>query len=157
MVLVMVFLTLNIPRLVIGVIEVTELSTVEKCYELGHDYFMLKRTYILDFLARLLVILNSSVNFLIYCLVGSEFRVKLMSCLGLRSSETMSMMSRRSSEIMCMMRTETELFGEPSCDTVPTGSLAKNESTLSTELYLNTDPSCVTDLCADESISVSRV
>ena len=33
--------------------------------------------YLLDFIARFLVILNSSLNFIIYILVGSEFRTKL--------------------------------------------------------------------------------
>ena len=79
MVLVLVFLLLNTPRLVLCVVEVALLRTVEKCYEDGHDYYMSKQTYILDFLARFLVILNSSVNFLIYCLVGSEFRAELFT------------------------------------------------------------------------------
>ena len=83
MVLVLVFLILNPPRLILGMIEVTQLTTVEECYEHGLDYHVSKQTYILDFLARFLVILNSSVNFLIYCLVGSEFRSKLSSSLGL--------------------------------------------------------------------------
>ena len=83
MVLVLVFLILNTPRLILGVIEVTQLKTVEQCYEHGLDYQVSKQTYILDFLARFLVILNSSINFLIYCLVGSEFRSKLYSSLRL--------------------------------------------------------------------------
>ena len=77
MVMVLVFLLLNTPRLVLCVVEVAQLRIVEKCYEDGHDYYMSKQTYILDFLARFLVILNSSVNFVIHCLVGSEFRANL--------------------------------------------------------------------------------
>ena len=84
MVLVLVFLLLNTPRLVLCVVEVAQLKIVEKCYEDGHDYYMSKQTYILDFLARFLVILNSSVNFVIYCLVGSEFRAKLYTKWGWR-------------------------------------------------------------------------
>ena len=86
MVLVMVFLILNTPRIILGVIEVSELTTVERCYEHDLDYHVSKETYILDFLARFLVILNSSVNFLIYCLVGSEFKSKLFSILKIRKS-----------------------------------------------------------------------
>ena len=90
MVLVLVFLILNIPRLILGLIEVTELNTVKKCYEHSQDYELPKQTYILDFIARFLVILNSSVNFLIYCLAGSEFRSKLVIWIGWRRTERMS-------------------------------------------------------------------
>jgi len=92
MVLVMVFLILNTPRIILGVIEVTELSTVEQCYEHDLDYHVSKETYILDFIARFLVILNSSLNFVIYCLVGSEFRSKMFSRMNRRSG-------RRSKEV----------------------------------------------------------
>ena len=77
MVLVLVFLILNTPRIILGVMEVSQLRTVEQCYENDQEYTISKQAYVLDFFARLLVILNSSVNFLIYCMVGSEFRSKL--------------------------------------------------------------------------------
>ena len=77
LVLVMTFLILNSPRLILGLIEVTQLSTVEECYEHGLSYNISKMIYLLDFIARFLVILNSSLNFIIYILVGSEFRTKL--------------------------------------------------------------------------------
>ena len=83
MAIVFVFLILNIPRLILGIMEVVEIGTVEVCYELGLDYEVGTHIYILDFLARFLVILNSSVNFIIYCLVGSEFRDQLRKSLGL--------------------------------------------------------------------------
>ena len=79
MVLVMVFLLLNSPRLVLSLVEVTQLSTVEKCYKLGLDFHIYKTTYLLDFTARFLVILNSSINFIIYCMAGSQFRHKLLT------------------------------------------------------------------------------
>jgi hypothetical protein len=88
MVLVLVFLVLNTPRLILGLIEVTDLNIVKKCYEHGKDVKVSKHTYILDFIARFLVILNSSVNFLIYCLTGSEFRSKLLTWMGWRRMET---------------------------------------------------------------------
>ena len=86
MVLVVVFLLLNCPRLVLGLIEVTQLSTVELCYQHGLDFHIHKITYLLDFTARFLVILNSSVNFIIYCVAGSQFRHKLMAILSISST-----------------------------------------------------------------------
>ena len=90
MVLVLVFLILNTPRLILGLIEVTEMNAVKKCFEQGKNYELTKETYILDFIARCLVILNSSVNFLIYCLAGSEFRSKLLIWMDWRRIEIMS-------------------------------------------------------------------
>ena len=94
MVLVVVFLLLNCPRLVLGLIEVTQLSTVELCYRQGQDFNILKITYLLDFTARFLVILNSSINFIIYCVAGSQFRHKLMAILSI-SSESATMLFAR--------------------------------------------------------------
>ena len=90
MVLVLVFLILNTPRLILGFIEVTKLNSVKKCYEHTQNYEVPKQTYILDFIERFLVTLNSSVNFLIYCLTGSEFRSKLVIWMGWRRMERMS-------------------------------------------------------------------
>ena len=129
MVLVLVFLTLNTPRIILGVIEVAQLREVEQCYENGLDYHVSKQTYILDFLARFLVILNSSVNFLIYCLVGSEFRAKLCSSMRMRGrggkeSDGREMRGRRE-ESACVVADD-----DPSCD----GTII---SKLTTELSVN--------------------
>ena len=94
MVLVMVFLILNTPRIILGVIEVSQLRTVEQCYENELEYYVSKQAYILDFFARLLVILNSSMNFLIYCMVGSEFRSKLCTKLRIRKRNQLSAATR---------------------------------------------------------------
>ena len=62
-------------------IQVTRLNTVEQCFEADEDYHVSKLTYILDFVARFLVVLNSSINFVIYCFVGSQFRIELSAML----------------------------------------------------------------------------
>ena len=95
MVLVVFFLLLNSPRLVLGLIEVTQLSTVELCYQHGLDFHIHKITYLLDFTARFLVILNSSVNFIIYCVAGSQFRHKLMTILNISSESATMLFARR--------------------------------------------------------------
>ena len=55
----------------------TKLNTVEFCYESGRDYNISRETYIIDYIARFLTVVNSSFNFVIYCLVGSQFRSEL--------------------------------------------------------------------------------
>ena len=103
------------PRIILGVVEVTQLRVVKQCFENGLDYQVSKQTYILDFLARFLVILNSSVNFLIYCLVGAEFRAKLCSSMGMRGRGGKKSQGReitgKREESVCMVAEEG-----PSCD-----------------------------------------
>ena len=93
--LVTVFLILNTPRLILGLLEVTKLSTVENCYEYGLSYNIPRNTYILDYFARLLVILNSSINFIIYCITGTEFRSRLYSWLNINSTQSSRIFSFR--------------------------------------------------------------
>ena len=65
----------------------------------------------------------------------------------------------RTRESLSMTRTENGLLGEPSCDRVAS-SVYNKETTLTTELYLNTCPSTlssVLDLCEDENIPDSKV
>ena len=95
MVLVLIFLILNCPRLVLGLIEVTQLYSVELCYHHHLDYHIKKETYLLDFAARFLVILNSSINFIIYCLAGSQFRHKLLDILKKISGKQRGERNRR--------------------------------------------------------------
>jgi len=86
MVLVIVFIVLNMPRLVLGLNEVLHMPALEKCFKQDYHYHQGKITYIVDSWARFLVILNSSVNFIIYCLVGSDFQSKLKETLGISGS-----------------------------------------------------------------------
>ena len=88
LVLVTVFLILNTPRLILGLLEVSQLNTVEICYEHGFSYNIPRNTYILDYFARLLVIINSSINFIIYCITGTEFRSRLYSWLHINSRQS---------------------------------------------------------------------
>ena len=78
MILVLVFVILNTPRLILGIIEVSQLKQVLKCVKLDVDYNISKKTYIFDFFSRFLVILNSSINFGIYIVTGSDFRRRVL-------------------------------------------------------------------------------
>jgi hypothetical protein len=95
MVMVLVFLVTNFARVILGIQEVLEYPKAEWCYDQGIYYNPSKIIYLMDFMARFLLILNSSVNFLIYCMVGSKFRNKLFETLSLRRPHR-----RQSSEML---------------------------------------------------------
>ena len=64
MALVLVFLLLNMPRLVLCLIEVLHLPTVEKCYNNKYNFYATKLTYVVDFIARFGV--KNSFDYIIY-------------------------------------------------------------------------------------------
>ena len=55
-----------------------------RCHKAGYHYFAPTNQFLVDFIARYLAIFNSSINFVIYCLVGSQFRNVLLQMLGLK-------------------------------------------------------------------------
>jgi hypothetical protein len=130
----LVFLILITPRLILGLIEVIELNTVKRCYEHGQNSEVLKQTYILDFIARFLVILNSSVNFLIYCMAGSEFRSKLLIWMGWKRIE---LMSRRREGRRLRKGKDTSEGAELSCDGLNSTKLIMETIHFSSVQYLN--------------------
>ena len=60
------------------------IPSILKCHKAGYYYFAPTNQFLVDFIARYLAIFNSSINFVIYCLVGSQFRNVLFQILGLR-------------------------------------------------------------------------
>jgi len=46
-----------------------------KCIEAGTDYMSVLTFYTADTIARLLMVINSSINFLVYCAGSSQFQV----------------------------------------------------------------------------------
>ena len=59
-----------------------------KCHKAGYYYFSPTNQFLVDFIARYLAIFNSSINFVIYCLVGSQFRNVLLKMFGLKILNT---------------------------------------------------------------------
>lgn len=80
--IVAVFVVCNVPRLAIGGFEVWRIPTILRCTESMVLYWAPERQWFADFVARYLAIINSSINFLIYCLVGTNFRTSLMRSMG---------------------------------------------------------------------------
>ena len=98
MVMVLVFLLTNFIRVILGIQELLEYSNADWCYLHDYDHNPSMLIYIMDFTARFLVILNSSINFLIYCMVGSKFRGRLLEMLKLKQEEDLT---RRDTQLSC--------------------------------------------------------
>ena len=60
------------------------IPSIVRCHKAGCHYFAPTNQFLVDFIARYLAIFNSSINFIIYCLVGSQFRNVLLQMLGLK-------------------------------------------------------------------------
>ena len=77
MAIVTVFIILNIPKMVLALYEVSTIPDIIDCYERNCLYYLSSRRWVMDIVVRYLVMLNSSVNFIIYCFFGSRFRTSL--------------------------------------------------------------------------------
>ena len=65
---------------------IIRIPSILRCFESGQYYFAPTTQWLIDLLARYLAILNSSINFFIYCLVGTEFRATLLTMFGLKKN-----------------------------------------------------------------------
>ena len=107
--IVLVFLVLNFPRLVLGVYEISRyLSAILKNapfvhlhnfrYNLIVDcfnsptgmYFGPEWQHLVDMIARYLAVLNSSINFIIYCVAGKQFRSVLGGMLSINYGQVLN-------------------------------------------------------------------
>ena len=69
------FAVLNFPRFIATIIEVVNTNLIIKCVENEVRYLPTISFYRLDYFARMLMVLNSAINFLIYCAVSTPFKV----------------------------------------------------------------------------------
>jgi len=68
------FAVLNFPRFIATIIEVVNTNLIIKCVENEVRYLPTISFYRLDYFARMLMVLNSAINFLIYCAVSTPFK-----------------------------------------------------------------------------------
>ena len=76
LVIVVTFTVLNLPRIVASTLEVTNTNLIIFCVENEVRYVPSIDFYKLDFFARLFMVVNSALNFIIYCAVSTPFQVK---------------------------------------------------------------------------------
>ena len=77
-----VFFFCHAPRVVSNVIEFWNRDKVIKCDEMGLHFHPDKFTHALMYISDIATILNSSLNFFVYCFVGHTFRRELCRTLG---------------------------------------------------------------------------
>ena len=69
------FLSLNLPRIAIGGYEVSQTWLILHCVKAGAEYMPNLTFYYWDEISRLLMVVNSAINFLIYCTGNDQFKV----------------------------------------------------------------------------------
>jgi hypothetical protein len=75
--IVVVFILLNMLRVILGSLEVADTWVIIKCVKAKVDVSRNLAFYKVDMVARLLMVLNSSVNFIIYCGASKKFQVSI--------------------------------------------------------------------------------
>ena len=74
--IVTLFVVSNMPRILLGFEEVVNTKTIIDCIEKDVQYIPSLTFFKVDSVARLLMIVNSSVNFLVYCAGSTAFQVR---------------------------------------------------------------------------------
>ena len=78
-----IFFCFNLPRIVVGGYEVSKTWLILHCVASGAEYMPNLTFYRWDTVSRLLMVVNSSINFLIYCTGSEQFKVCIIrsSCM----------------------------------------------------------------------------
>ena len=75
--IVVTFVLLNMLRLILGFIEMSQMLTIIECKAANIEPQNKMHIYKADEVARFLMVVNSSVNFIIYCCFSKNFQVSL--------------------------------------------------------------------------------
>ena len=76
-----VFIILSLPKMSLALYEVSTIPNILECYRRTCKYFISSGRWVADIITRYLVLFNSSVNFIIYCFAGTNFRKVLCEML----------------------------------------------------------------------------
>jgi len=87
--IVVIFICCHVPRVIIDIFEFSHVESIVRCNELtmageGHPFLPPMWIECLNHISHFTGILSSSVNFLIYCFIGHNFRREFLCLLGLR-------------------------------------------------------------------------
>ena len=82
MTIVAVFILLSIPKVILALFEISTIPKILECHQRKCRYYVSSKRWVADSIIRYLVMLNSSINFIIYCFLGSKFRETLLSSFG---------------------------------------------------------------------------
>jgi len=91
--IVVIFICCNTPRVIVDIWEFSHVESIVHCNELLHQgetlhpFLPTKWIICLTHISHFTGILNSSLNFLIYCFVGHNFRKEFLHLLGLRAKQ----------------------------------------------------------------------
>jgi len=91
--IVVTFICCNTPRVIVDIWEFSHVESIVHCNELlkageiQHPFLPTKWIICLTHISHFTGILNSSLNFLIYCFVGHNFRKEFFNLLGLRAKQ----------------------------------------------------------------------
>ena len=58
------------------------ISTILRCHKIRAHYFAPTNQFLFDSVARLFAVINCASNFIIYCMVGTQFRAELLLMVG---------------------------------------------------------------------------
>jgi len=84
MLIVTVFVICNLPRLILNMHEITVIDDITRCKDTDLGGFPVW-SILLGFFSHIFLVVNSSINLLIYCLVGAKFRTvfyQVVCCRG---------------------------------------------------------------------------
>ena len=76
------FSVTNLPRVILDIHEAATIRMAQECADAGKEQFALWSMLCLS-VAHFLLVLNSSINVVIYCLTSSQFRTELVKIFDL--------------------------------------------------------------------------